>query len=166
MNEVWKDVIGYGGSYQVSNLGRVRGLDRLTTSGRRWKGRILKQNPDSRGYLGVNLHAGTGKKRMVHQLVCETFIGPKPTGKEVCHGPNGKRDNSVSNLRYGTHSENLQDRHRDGTFNGISVICSDGRKFVSGREAARITGCDPSSIMRCCKGQIKTSLGLSWKYKD
>ena len=166
VTEIWKDVVGYSGIYEDSNLGRVRSLDRLDTAGRKRKGRILKQTLSN--YLRVILCNGKKKTRLVHQLVCETFIGPRPEGKEVCHGPSGKLDNSLTNLRYGTHSENALDRNRDGTSgrNRRAVIRSDDREFISQSEAARVTNCAQGDISKCCKGKLKTVGGYGWEYAD
>lgn len=58
-----------------------------------------------------------GEKRnyLVHQLVAFTFLGPCPPGMEVLHGPAGKHDDSLANLAYGTHQQNIEDQLRDGT---------------------------------------------------
>ncbi len=73
MEEIWKDVIWYEGSYQVSNIGRVKSLPRIVWNGFRWhklKGRILKQALDTKGYFSVVLSLkGKVKTRSIHQLV-------------------------------------------------------------------------------------------------
>jgi hypothetical protein len=71
------------------------------------------------GYLMVRLYRGgrgTGKTVSVHSLVCEAFYGPRPEGKEVCHGGVNRQDNRPENLSWGTHTKNLgDDCLRDGT---------------------------------------------------
>lgn len=167
MFEIWKDVVDYVDIYKVSDFSRVRSLDRVNHIGRKYKGRIRKQNLDSYGYLQLVLcKNGIVETRTVHQLVCEAFLGPCPEGMEVCHGPNGILDNSLANLRYGTHTENAQDMIRDGTYRGIPVIRGDGKEFISQSEAARVSGCDQSSINKCCRGKQKTAGGYTWRYKD
>jgi hypothetical protein len=74
----------------------------------------MKLNRTRKGYLKVNLDVG-GKNvaRCVHQLVLEAFVGPKPEGQEGCHFPDpDKSNNSVANLRWDTHLENVRDRVR------------------------------------------------------
>lgn len=165
MNEIWEDVIDYVDIYHVSDFGRVRSLDRVSCRGYKLKGSIRKLCPNTYGHLHVNLcKNGKQKTRKVHQLVCEAFIGPCPEGMEVCHGANGKLDNSLTNLHYGTPSENQQDRFRDGTSNNKAVIRGDGREFVSQTEGARVSGCNRSSITACCKGKQKTAGGFTWRY--
>lgn len=112
MKEQWKDVVGYSGYYEVSNLGRVCSVDRVARCGRtgyrKLKGRVLQSNPNNQdGHLAVNLSKeGIRRTIYVHRLVLAAWIGPCPTGQECRHGPNGVTDNSVSNLSYGTSSEN------------------------------------------------------------
>ena len=168
MCEIWRDVVGYKGIYQISNLGGIRSLDRISCIGRKLKGRTLKSGLASNDYLCVSLSNVKVKTRTIHQLVCESFIGPCPEGMEVCHGPNGKLDNSLANLRYGTRSENAQDRFRYGvdTCNRIAVICGNGREFISAREAGRLTNCHYQNINKCCRGKRKTAGGHTWKYKN
>lgn len=118
--ERWRPVVGYEGLYEVSDQGRVRSLDRVAFLQGRHKrpsrGRVLKPGSNRRGYVHVGLHKdGKRTTYTVHALVAQAFIGPRPEGMHVCHGPGGKADNSLANLRYGTPKENQADRHRDGT---------------------------------------------------
>lgn len=117
--ERWLPVVGYEGLYEVSNMGRVRGVDRLEvtkagyTRQRRGKVRSLKQNRD--GYMVVML-SREGKRRTVkvHRLVLEAFVGPCPEGHEACHYNDDPADNRLQNLRWDTRSENLLDQVRNG----------------------------------------------------
>lgn len=111
--EEWKDIFGFEGYYQVSDLGRVRSLDRVS-SGRHYSGKILKSLKDSRGYLVVNLcKSGKQTTRTIHSLVVEAFIGPRLKDYEVRH-LDGSRDNChLSNLAYGTKSDQFQDDLRN-----------------------------------------------------
>lgn len=122
--ERWLPVVGFEGLYEVSDLGRVRSLDRtvVTSNGpRRYRGRLLKPyvNKGTRGYPFVGLsRPGRDENWPVHRVVAEAFLGPCPPGREVCHGPGGKLDASLANLSYGTRSENVgRDRVRDGQDN-------------------------------------------------
>ena len=112
--EIWKDIQGYEGLYQVSNLGRVKSLGRnikkpLTKIGYVWQSeRILKGRKDTKGYLRVVLYKDqTPKGFKVHRLVAVAFI-PNPENKpEVDHINRDKTDNSVNNLRWVSHKENM-----------------------------------------------------------
>ena len=121
--ERWLPVEGFA-HYEVSDLGRVRSIDRVILCENRWgtpayrtyRGRILKLALHDFGYQVVRLSRDrVGHMRYVHDLVAAAFIGPKPPGQQVCHGPNGPADNRPSELRYGTRSSNMADCVRDGT---------------------------------------------------
>jgi hypothetical protein len=119
--EIWKQVIGHEGLYEVSNHGRVRSVERLVSCGtktifkRRFTSQIMSPGI-MKGRLNVCLT--NNKKRTmkyVHQLVAESFIGPRPIGKEVCHFDGNGYNNNLSNLRYDTRRENMKDCVRHGT---------------------------------------------------
>lgn len=129
--EEWRAVIGWEGLYEVSSLGRVRSLDRqveidmtygstVKRTVRHYRGRMLRQHvgPGTRGYPQVGFSRG-GKEDnyLVHRVVLEAFVGSCPPGMEALHGPAGKLDASLANLHYGTRSENVRDRVRDGQDN-------------------------------------------------
>ena len=110
-NEEWKPVEGYELRYEVSSMGRVRSLPR---------GNILKASAAGRGYPSVALsQSGVAKTRYIHHLVAYAFLGERPAGMDICHGPNGMTDSSVANLRYDTHHGNMRDSLRDGTHRSL-----------------------------------------------
>jgi len=123
MVEEWLDVIGYEGFYQVSNLGRVRSVDRsiVRKNGKIFykKGRVLKQTLDSHyPRFQVSLcKNGVENLVRVHTLVASAFLGSPPKGLIVCHGTKGSLCNEIANLYYGTHETNSKDKVRDGTSN-------------------------------------------------
>ncbi len=169
--ERWRDVVGYEGVYQVSDLGRVRSVNRVVRGAlrgpKKLKGRVIRLNPDRYGHLKVQLcKEGVGTTVHVHRLVLAAWVGPCPEGEEVRHGPAGVADNSVGNLCYGTRSENNLDKRRDGTNSGRKVVRSDGVEFSSIREAAEESGCRHQYICLVCKGRYKTAGGFGWKYCD
>jgi hypothetical protein len=100
--EIWKDVIGYEGLYEVSNLGRVKSLGYN-------KQRILKQAIRKIGYLQVGLYKNNiGTTKLVHQLVAESFLNHIPKGNTlvVDHINNNKSDNRLKNLQIIPNREN------------------------------------------------------------
>jgi len=116
MTEIWKDVIGYEGLYQVSNLGRVM---RVAGGMGATPGRILKPWLQNGGYLQVTLSANDRRKVLsVHRLVAEALLErPSPAHNEVNHKNGVKSDPRVENLEWVTRKQNLA--HRE-TILGIS----------------------------------------------
>lgn len=108
--EEWRAISGYDG-YFVSNYGRVCSVDR-EVKGQLCRGRILRPGPQASGHLTVSLTRYNSKS--VHVLVLESFVGPCPAGCEGLHADDNPKNNWVSNLRWGTRSDNLHDAVRNG----------------------------------------------------
>ena len=112
MKEVYKDIVGYEGHYQVSNLGNVKSLRRNSkyrNSYRTIKEKILKYNIGTSGYYSVCLYKDNKYERIaIHQLVAIAFLNHKPNGFKlvVDHLNNIKTDNRLSNLQIVTNREN------------------------------------------------------------
>lgn len=155
----WKDVVGYEGLYQVSNTGLVRSLDREVPHGkyggtRRLRGRVLRGSPNNYGLLMVSLSKdGVQPKVPIHQIVAAAWLGPKPEGTIIRHGSGGSLDNSIENLCYGSKSDDLLAKPRNGTL----VRRSDGKEYKSLSEAARDSNCDASNILKVCNGLRSTT---------
>jgi hypothetical protein len=132
VNEVeWRPIPSWEGFYEVSNLGEVRSLPRITTANQRLQGKVLAPNEMKSGYILVGMYRGSQRTAdTVHRLVMLAFEGPCPNGYEVCHR-NGKRyDNRWTNLYYGTRSENNLDKRLHGTdHNGSKTHCIRGHAF-------------------------------------
>lgn len=169
--EIWKDVRGYEGLYQVSNEGNVKGP----------RGHVLKALPRRHGYLAVFLYKD-GCPRLhesVHRLVAEAFV-PNPEGKpEVNHIDENKQNNRADNLEWVTRKENM----RSGTvaarigasgLNGkqsraIIQKTRDGAVvavYPSLAEAERQTGFAKANVCRCAQGDSGYShaYGYIWRY--
>ncbi|WNT43856.1 HNH homing endonuclease [Lactococcus phage PMBT68] len=161
MTEIWKDIIGYEGLYQVSNLGRVKG--------KRMKGLYT----DKDGYYHVNLYKnGKMTNTFVHRLVALNFIDNPENKAQVNHIDENKSNNAVSNLNWMTNKENInwgtgikrahktlrkQPKNGKSITNGIDV-------FISVHEAARSTSSDRGNIYKCLKDSSKTCGGFHWSY--
>jgi len=112
--EIWKDIKGYEGFYQISNYGRVKSLERkvLSHSGYRTvKERILTICKTKNGYGVVNL--GINNTKNVHKLVLETFC-PIDESMDTMHIDNNRTNNRLDNLKWGTRKENLQQMSAEG----------------------------------------------------
>jgi hypothetical protein len=126
----WRNVVGFDG-YMVSDDGQVMSIARYIKSDRHRSGRqlirqrILKSFGDGHGYQTVQL---TGqKKRKVHQLVADAFLGPCPPGHEVRHLDGDRSHNVKGNLAHGTRAQNVADAIEHGTFtrgekNGVAKL--------------------------------------------
>jgi hypothetical protein len=148
--EVWRPVVGHEKNFEVSNTGRVRSLPHWFNHGVSGKhlfrdGKEIAQSTAKTGYKVVSLR--DRKKHLVHCLVLEAFVGPRPTGGqkyEACHGNGIKEDNRLENLRWGTMSENHADRVRHGVSNR-------GERCGT----ARLTEQDVIEILRSSKPSVQ-----------
>ena len=179
MSETWNPIPGYEGYYEVSNLGRVRSLDRIVyvdqklRSGKRksvqkpFSGRLLRPGIASHGYPTVSLR---GETRTVHSIVAESFIGSRPVGMQVCHKNGNKKDPRLSNLRYDTIAENFLDRAAHGTLHRgtgyktaklneteARIIRRLKRKITQSR-LAEIFGISPAAIQAVHDGRTWTHM--------
>lgn len=119
MEEIWKDIQGYEGFYQISNLGRVRSLERIAPSGKFVKQIIRKQLKDKDGYCIVGLNKNKSQKtHKVHRLVANAFIENTDNLPEVNHKDEDKTNNEVSNLEWCNAKYNLTYGSRNGMFIG------------------------------------------------
>lgn len=174
--EIWKDIEGWEGYYQVSNLGRVRSVDREIINRdkiNKLKGKILNATVNCRsGYESVMLCKECKKKRLpLHRLVAIAFV-PNPNNyKEVNHKDEDKTNNSSSNLEwcdrkynnnYGTMRERmaskLSKKVYQYTLNGELVNI-----FPSSHECDR-NGYSRANVHRCCIGIYKQHKGFKWSY--
>lgn len=120
MSEIWKPVVGHEERYEVSDQGNVRSLGWVGTDTlgrvRTWPAGPMKPTKASHGYPVVDLKSPAGSsKRMVHHLVLEAFVGPRPEGHEACHGNGDREDARLENLRWDTHSANIRDAVAHGS---------------------------------------------------
>ena len=105
MQEIWKDIPGYEGLYQVSNLGRVKSFPRIGTKSN--KEYILKIQKYKTGYLYVNLCKNNKRRKWkIHILVALTFIPNNENKKYINHKDENKQNNCVENLEWCTQDYN------------------------------------------------------------
>jgi len=155
MSEIWKDVAGYEGAYQVSDRGRVRSVARKAWNGQAWhthKGRILKQSVAGKmQYRQVALCKDCkAKTQRVHALVAKAFLGPCPGeyGKKagqygINHIDSDTSNNRAENLEWATAKENLNHAYRTNgqtplrnfknlTVNGVTKTMSQWARDLGG----------------------------------
>ena len=168
-NEIWKDIKGYEGLYQVSNLGRVKSER---------KNRLLKPRLQKNGYLRVNLYDKNSKRstKSVHRLVAKAFISNPNNLEFVNHKDENKTNNVVSNLEwctakynsnYGTKLERqskallekYKNDHSFGKHRPVRDLVT-GEVFNSVKEAAQRYGISTTHVRYVSQGKIKNT-----KYK-
>lgn len=178
MEEIWKDIQGFEGMYQISNLGKVRSLDRKSENGKTLRGKIRTLVRSGKGYLGVGLRSdGKQVRYYVHRLVAMAFVEGYDEGKEVNHINENKHDNRAVNLEWVSRVENLshgtgRKRQRENlrTKQKVEMLSDEGMviaEFSSLREAERATSARHDHISQCCKGNplYKTVAGYKWRFK-
>ena len=187
MKEIWKDVKGYEGLYQISNLGRIKSLNYKGTC----REGILKPHKNKYGYMYITLYRnGEHKSLRVHRLVAKAFIPNPHNLPEVNHKDENCINNFVyinedgtvnlenSNLEwctseynhnYGTHNERIgKANYNKNTSKHVFQYDLDNNLinvFPSGKEAQRQLGFDQSTISACCLGKRKSYKGFIWRYK-
>lgn len=158
--EEWRDVVGFEGFYQVSNLGRIKSLERVTSDNKHLCERIL--TPQGSTYLSIDLwREGHGYNKSIHRLVAEAFLPNPDNLPEVNHKDDSPRNNYVTNLEWVTSSDNSRHRVKQGkpSSYGKAVKCLEtGHIFDSlsaaGRSVAASTQqvIDSINVQGCCKG--------------
>lgn len=174
MSEIWKDIKGYEGLYQVSNLGRIRSLPRII------EGKILKACTEHKrgGYQSIRLSKNSEMKCFkIHRLVAEAFIENPENKLEVDHINTIKTDNRVENLRWTTHKENcnnktsiskrkypkwLVDYQNINSTKAVKCV-ETGIIYHSMQEAAKAINISTTGISLACRKIRKTSGGYHWE---
>ena len=178
--EIWKDIEGYEGLYQVSNEGRVKSLNYRHTG----EEQMLKPANNGWGYLQVNLWKNSKHKMYrVHRLVANAFLPNPDKLPQVNHKDECKTNNCVENLEYctakynvnyGTYKARISETMTNGKLSiPVDMFSNQGvfiRQFPSVSEAMRWlqTNASPkasvSHITQCCKNQRNTAYGFKWQY--
>lgn len=175
--EIWRDVVGYEGLYQVSSLGRVRSCERIVK--RKDYGdvlrpqQILKQYDNGIGYLRVVLYDNGHKKRKlyVHRLVASAFVKNNLGLPNINHKDENKYNNNASNLEwctqkynnnYGTRTERMR-KTRGKPVVGINLTTKETVRLDCIADAVKI-GFNPTAVSMCCLGKRPRHKGYSWNF--
>lgn len=162
MVEIWKDIEGYEGLYQISSLGRVKSLYNS-------KEIIRKTRINKFGYPYLNLSKNGKKKTFtVHRLVALAFLPNPDNLSQVNHIDEDKTNNRVENLEWcsAKYNANFGTRNMRGSFKRYKkIICIEtGKIYLSLSEASKQTGFSQSALSSACTGRYKTSFGFHWRY--
>lgn len=182
-NEIWKDIIGYEGYYQISSFGRVRSLKRIIIDKNNNKHtineKILKPHKSIQGYLTVSLLKIRNNKRIrIHRLVALHFIENINNYSQVNHKDFNRENNNVDNLEWMTPSQNVKYSWDNGRYGDSKLITKEANKkcskkvlcvdlntvFESARKASREFNIAISSISQCCNKKRKSAGGYKWQY--
>lgn len=159
--EIWKEIEGFEGLYEVSTKGRVRNIR---------TGKILKYGINAMGYPFVILYKANSKPKhiKVHRLVAESFIDNPNKLPQVNHIDERKDNNCVTNLEWCTASQNQRHsaHHKSCRINQLTLDGELVKVWESFMEIERETGYNQSSIINCCKGKYKQAYGFKWEYAD
>lgn len=171
MSEEWKDIKGYEGLYQISNLGRVKSLNYNKTK----QEKILKAGYSKEGYAFVNLcKKGKNLHITVHKLVATAFIENPNNYTEINHKDENRSNNNVKNLEWCSHLYNMnygtgierRSQKRKIPVNQYDKLNNFIKKWASAIDVQNSIGINQSAIIACCKGKNKTAGGYTWKYVE
>lgn len=190
MEEIWKDIKGYEQLYQVSNLGRVKSLEKIDKSGKIRKGKLLKPAKSGRGKYKVYkvvLYNGKGEKTTyaVHRLVALTFLDNPNNLPCINHKDENPANNQLSNLEWCTvkynnnYGESIQKKseankqvQKNNPKKSKIVLQYDLngnfiQEWPSSMEIQRQLGYFSTAIRNCCLGRIvKDSKGCNYQHKS
>lgn len=194
MIEIWKDIKGYEGLYQVSNIGNVKSLNRVLKRIDNKKcsirEKILKPNLEKKGYQSVKLcYLKNSKMFKVHRLVAEAFIPNIENKPQINHKNLNKQDNKITNLEWCTAKENIIHAAKRGLLsrkptkkqieiftkmakNNVINVCQydlNGnfiKRWNSIRDVERALKINNANITSVCKNKRKNAGGFIWKYSN
>ena len=180
--EEWKDIKGYEGIYQVSNLGRIKSLPRKISNGTGFyvsKEKILKGHANAKGYIQVELRRNLKRRLiLIHRIVAEHFIDNVYNKPQVNHIDGNKKNNKVYNLEWCTNGENqihayknVLNKRSESAGRPKRKVCQIDLKtgeiikiFNSIADVKTYFNKNKVNISEVCNGRRKSCLGFGWKY--
>jgi len=186
--EEWRPVVGYEGLYEVSDLGRVKSVGRITNGKnntiRKLNGRIMKGAIKPAGYPCVTLTLNKAvSTHYVHRMVASAFIKNQENKRTVNHKNGIKTDNRVKNLEWATYSENGlhsflelgrkpsclgvsgKDHHSSKGIVKVSLNGEIVKEYDCINDVERLEGIPAKQISQTLTGRQQTCYGFKWKYK-
>lgn len=161
--ELWAQIPGYP-IYEASSSGRVRSINRVDARNHKRLGQVLKPMQSSTGHLYVKLmQNGREKKRLVHRVVYETFVGAIPENYDIHHVDGNKHNNAIRNLKMVTHAEHMR-LHREKK--PVIQMDANGKiiaRFESMHDAERCTGISSGNISAAARGAQIMAGGFRWE---
>jgi hypothetical protein len=168
MKEIYKDIKGYEGYYQISNLGNVKSVERIIK--REGKGdypvneKIVKSNSNGNGYLIINLRKDKKRKSfLVHRLVAQTFINNPEVLPQVNHIDEDTMNNTLDNLEWCTAKYNINHSKAKPVFQ-YSLTGELIKEWESATTIESDLGYFKSNVSSACYGNIKTYKGFKWAF--
>ena len=168
MNEqIWMDIVGYEGDYQISNYGQVKSL-------KNGKEKILSLRQRKDGYLDILLsNNGIQKRHQVHKLVAEHFVPGYREGYVVNHIDEDKSNNVWTNVEWISQKENINHGTRTQmavqtrqSNKGKSIYCPElDMIFTTQTEASRYIGCSYQLVNKVLLGKLNTAKGHHLEYR-
>ena len=161
MNEIFKDIPGYEGKYQVSNLGQVLSLN---YHGHKGKNQIMCGGIGEKGYHLITLcKNGKQKTHKIHRLVAELFLDNPNNLPEVNHKDENTANNRVDNLEWCLGKDNVRYSQAKpvGCFKDDILI-----KKYDALNDVKLDNYSSSAVSRCCNGKKRLYYGYSWKFID
>lgn len=193
VKEIWKDIDGFEGRYQVSNFGNIKSVDKYIITrkayNQRRNGILRKLQVSKNNYIFISLKKeGKQYNKYIHRLVAQAFIHNPENKCEINHIDCDKSNNHVSNLEWVTSSENKKHAFINNLMRGTCLymnkintlskekcskkICqySLEGEFIRGynsiKEASKKMGCTDVAIGNCANGKSKKSMGFLWKFAN
>lgn len=172
-NEEWRPVVGYEGVYSVSNYSRVyvhpRKANGRNGGVRLLKGRILRPTTDKKNHWYVGLTKDSKVKyKYIHRLSLEAFVGPPPAeASECCHGDDDPNNNHISNLRWGTRSDNANDMMKNGKFPPLeATTCKNGHRRGGNNVPSRYNGTRRKPCLACERARAYLQSRKPYTYEE
>lgn len=178
MTEEWRDIYGYEGCYQISNVGRVKNLKRAVQNRSCMaikRERIMKLSVDKDGYYKVCLCKNNIKQtRFVHRLVATAFIQNPNQYPVINHKDENKKNNNPNNLewcdvKYNTNYKNMPHRRANNLRKAVIQYTKDMQlvnTWTCRSEIEKVLNVSGGDITMCCLGRRKTAYGFIWKYAN